>query len=72
MNKRTHIWLFKFTAYSYCQGSRDSYEESKLLIFTLPCEKQEAKSHLINYLNAYKIEFESSTIESCNIFITNS
>lgn len=72
MNNRTHIWLFKFTAYSYCQGSRDSYEGSKLLIFTLPCEQWEAKSYLINYLDAYKIEFEPVTIEACNIFITNS
>lgn len=72
MEKFTHIWLFKFIAYSYCQGTRDRYEAYKLLILTLPCGKFEAIDALKTYLKSNKIEFEPNSIESENIFITNS
>lgn len=68
-----HIWLFRFTSYSYCQGTRDTqYGDLRLLYMTLPCDEVEAKYHLIRKLNDENVEFDPESIENLSISITNS
>lgn len=66
------IWLFRFTSYSYCQGTRDRQEDLRLLTFTLPCDAKEAEHHLISKLKQNRIEFDEKSIECLNFNITNS
>lgn len=66
------IWLFRFTSYSYCQGTKDSYEDMRLLFLTLPCTEDEAISLLTKTLTQQHVEFDSRTITSLNINLTNS
>lgn len=66
------IWLFKFTEYSYSQGTKDRGEGMRLLHMTLPCEEFEARDALINLLNKEGIEFEETSIVCLNRKIQNS
>lgn len=43
-NMRSSVWLFTFTGYTYCQGTRDRGVGIRLISFTLPCEEWEAKA----------------------------
>ena len=73
MNEFNSIWLFKFTSYSYCQGTKDTfYCDLRLLKFTLPCSEWEARTYLISTLSSEGIDFDLSSIKSLNINITNS
>jgi hypothetical protein len=66
-------WLFRFNSYSYCQGTRDVFNnDMRLLKFTLPCEEWEAKTHLIKVLNKERIEIYTTSIECITSLITNS
>jgi hypothetical protein len=67
------IWLFRFTSYSDCQGTRDRYtEDLRLLTLTLPCTEWEAISLLTETLTNQDVEFDANTIKSLNINLTNS
>jgi hypothetical protein len=73
MKIMSSVWLFRFTSYSYCQGTRDNYRgDMRLLIFTLPCEEWEAKAHLLAVLINEGIELNVGSIESLTYKITNS
>jgi hypothetical protein len=66
-------WLFRFTSYSYCQGTRDAYrDDMRLLKFTLPCDIKEARICLITRLQTEDIEFDKNSIECITSLITNS
>ena len=67
-------WLFRFTSYSYCQGTRDSFHnDMRLLKFTLPCEQWEAIIALKKQLTRNeRIEFDCESIECITRLITNS
>lgn len=66
-------WLFTFTSYTYCQGTRDANRNDlRLLKFTLPCEQWEAENYLIKQLTANNIEFNPHSIECLTMLITNS
>ena len=66
------IWLFRFTAYEYCQGTRDRYEDMRLLTLTLPCDESEAR-HILNiHLTTNKVEYDKQSITCLNVNITNS
>ena len=68
-----HIWLFTFTSYSYCQGTKyANYNDLRLLTFTLPCDEQEAIHYLATSLEDNNIEFDYKSIKSLSINITNS
>ena len=65
-------WLFRFTSYYYCQGTRDRYSDLRLIQLTLPCEEWEAKNYLKETLSKERLEFDENSIESLTINITNS
>lgn len=66
-------WLFRFTSYSYCQGTRDSFHnDMRLLKFTLPCEQWEATNALKKQLDSEDIQFSPDSIECITRLITNS
>ena len=66
-------WLFRFTSYYYCQGTRDRFAgDLRLIQLTLPCDEWEAKSYLKETLIGEGLEFDENSIESLNINITNS
>ena len=66
-------WLFRFTSYSYCQGTRDRLSgDLRLIQLTLPCEEWEAKNYLKETLSKERLEFDENSIESLTINITNS
>lgn len=66
-------WLFRFTSYSYCQGTRDSFRnDMRLLKFTLPCDEMEAKVCLITKLKQDRIEFDIASLQCLTELITNS
>jgi hypothetical protein len=66
------IWLFRFTSFSWCQGSEDKhYGDMRLLKFSLPCKEWEAKEHLNNLLNSQNIRYLPETIEILSFEITN-
>lgn len=66
------IWLFSFISYNYCQGTRDSGKEIRLVSLSLPCEEWEAKMYLIEELKNERVEFDEYSIVSLNINVTNS
>jgi len=65
-------WLFAFTAYSYCQGTKDRYTSMRFLTFTLPCSEEEARSYLKRHLRESEIEYDIDSINCLNVNITNS
>lgn len=66
-------WLFTFTSYTYCQGTRDANRNDlRLLKFSLPCERWEAEALLRKQLIKEEIEFNSDSIECLTMLITNS
>lgn len=68
-----HIWLFRFTSYSYCQGTRDRYtEDLRLVKCTLPCEEWEATNLLIKELEKEGTEYDKKSITSLTFNVTNS
>ena len=69
---RSSVWLFTFTGYTYCQGTRDVSVEVRLITFTLPCEEWEAKAALIKKLKADREEFDEDSIKSLTYKVTNS
>ena len=66
------IWLFSFTAYSYCQGTKDNGQELRLVSLSLPCDEWEAKMYLVEELERQRIEFDKNSITSLNISVINS
>ena len=66
------IWLFNFTAYSYCQGSEDVYEDKRLISTTLPCEEWEARTYLCAALSREGLKYDFDSITCLNINVTNS
>lgn len=66
-------WLFRFTSYSYCQGTRDAYYgDMRLLKFTLPCSMEEALTCLITRLRDEHIQYEPDSFKCITYLTTNS
>jgi len=70
--KTSAFWLFTFTSYTYCQGTRDAnYYDMRLLKFTLPCEEDEARICLVTRLRQSNIEFDLPSAQSLTELIIN-
>ena len=71
MNNST-IYLFRFTSYSYCQGTRDTYRgDLRLLQFASPTDKQNAIDNLMCTLEEEGVEVDYKSIEVLTHLINN-
>jgi hypothetical protein len=62
---KSKYWLFRFTSYSYCQGTRDSfYNDMRLLVCSSPILQYEAIILLKKQLKERELlEFDEKSIE---------
>jgi hypothetical protein len=67
------VFLFRFTSYSYCQGTRDTYRNDMRLITTMiPCPIWEAIGYLKKWLKQENVEYDEDSIQLLNRQIKNS
>jgi hypothetical protein len=64
----SNLWLFSFTSYTYCQGTRDRGFSYKLVKSSLPIEQWEAKKRLIDWFVGRDEEIDKESIKSETIF----
>lgn len=63
-------WLFGYTYYRYCQGTRDTYADGlRLLVFKYYTSKEDAVLYLKKLLKDAEIEYDSNSITNLTTLI---